>query len=223
MMESVPSLDKKYHLAFFIIEYVITVLFTLEYLLRIFTIKDKEDYIFSPFGIIDFLAIIPFYLSLFFPFLHFFVIIRMLRMLRIFRIFNLGDYMNDGKYIVSALRNSSRKIYIFLLFMVIFIIIMGSLMYVVEGGQNGFESIPQSIYWATVTITTVGYGDVSPTTPFGKFISILIMLSGYSIIAVPTGIMTSEFRHSMNQKNCNNCGEDNESDSIYCNKCGDKF
>ena len=223
MLETVPALDFKYHVIYYAIEFIITILFTVEYLLRIFTIKDKEEYIFSVFGIIDFLAIIPFYLSLFFPFMHFFVIIRMLRMLRIFRIFNLGDYMNDGKLIVTALKNSSRKIYIFILFMVIFIIIMGSIMYVVEGGKNGFESIPQSIYWATVTITTVGYGDVSPSTPLGKFISILIMLSGYSIIAVPTGIMTSEFRNSMAKKFCLNCDSENDQDAGFCKKCGGKM
>ncbi|MBS1570875.1 MAG: ion transporter [Bacteroidetes bacterium] len=223
MLETVPALDRKYHIIFYAIEFVITILFTAEYLLRIFTIKDKEEYIFSVFGIIDFLAIIPFYLSLFFPIMHFFVIIRMLRMLRIFRIFNLADYMNDGKFIVTALKNSSRKIYIFLLFIVIFIIIMGSIMYVIEGGKNGFESIPQSIYWASVTITTVGYGDVSPNTPLGKFVAILIMLSGYSIIAVPTGIMTSEFRNTMSRKKCNECGIDNEQDADFCKKCGNNF
>ncbi|MBS1549915.1 MAG: ion transporter [Bacteroidetes bacterium] len=223
MLETVPALDIKYHWWFYVVEFIITILFTIEYFLRIFTIKDKEEYILSPFGIIDFLAIIPFYLSLFFPFMHFFVIIRMLRLLRIFRIFNLADYMDDGKFIVTALKNSSRKIYIFILFMVIFIIIMGSIMYIVEGGKNGFESIPQSIYWATVTITTVGYGDVSPSTPLGKFLSIIIMLAGYSIIAVPTGIMTSEFRNSMNKKTCNSCQEENDSDALFCKKCGNKI
>jgi voltage-gated potassium channel len=220
MLESVPSMDSKYHFAFYLVEFTITILFTIEYLLRIFTIKDKEEYIFSLFGIIDFLAIIPFYLSLFFPFMHFFIIIRMFRMLRIFRIFNLADYMNDGKFIVSALKNSSRKIYIFILFIAIFIIIMGSIMYVVEEGKNGFESIPQSIYWATVTITTVGYGDVSPSTPMGKFLSILIMLAGYSIIAVPTGIMTSEFRNTMTKKPCLSCDKGNDEESKYCKYCG---
>ncbi|WP_187478247.1 ion transporter [Amniculibacterium sp. G2-70] len=223
MLETVPSLDIKYHKAFFIIEFLITILFTIEYFLRIFSIKDKREYILSPFGIIDFLSIIPFYLSLFFPVLHYFVIIRMLRMLRIFRIFNLADYMHDGRYIVSALKNSSRKIYIFLLFIAVFIILMGSIMYVVEEGKNGFESIPQSIYWATVTITTVGYGDVSPSTPLGKFLSIIIMLAGYSIIAVPTGIMTSEFRHSMNKRHCSQCDANNEEDANFCKNCGKKF
>lgn len=224
MLQSVPVLDRTYNVIFYRMELVITVFFTVEYLLRIFSIKDKEEYIFSPLGIIDLLSILPFYLSLIFPVAHFFVIIRMLRMLRIFRIFNLADYMNDGQYIVSALKSSSRKIYIFLLFLCIFIVIIGALMYVVEGGKNGFESIPQSIYWAVVTITTVGYGDVSPSTPVGKFISVIVMLSGYAIIAVPTGIVTSQLRHgSGERKACGRCGTKNETDARYCKACAEAF
>lgn len=225
MLETVPILNAKYHVLFYQIEFFITILFTIEYLLRIFSVKDKHEYIFSPLGILDLLSIVPFYLSIFFPVAHFFVIVRMLRMLRIFRIFNLADYMNDGQFIVEALKNSSRKIYIFLLFLSIFIIIIGALMYIVEGGQNGFESIPQSIYWAVVTITTVGYGDVSPATPLGKFISILVMLAGYSIIAVPTGIVTSEVRNlSRGKKSCTRCGNlDNDGNARYCKQCGEKL
>ena len=149
----------------------------------------------------------------------------MLRMLRIFRIFNLADYMHDGQYILRALSHSSRKIYIFLLFMVIFIVIIGALMYLIEGGKNGFTSIPQSVYWAVVTITTVGYGDISPATPIGKFLSIIVMLCGYSIIAVPTGIVTSEFRKGKRYHFvCGRCGnEDNDNDARYCKQCGEKF
>lgn len=225
MLETVPLLDVKYHRLFYNIEFFITILFTIEYLLRIFTIKDKHEYIFSPLGIIDFLSIIPFFISIFFPVAHFFVIIRMLRMLRIFRIFNLADYMHDGQYITAALKHSSRKIYIFLLFLSIFIVIIGAIMYIVEDGKNGFESIPQSIYWAVVTITTVGYGDVSPVTPIGKLISIVVMLAGYSIIAVPTGIVTSEIRSlSRSKKNCERCGNpENDDDARYCKRCGEKM
>jgi len=225
MLETVPVLDVKYHKFFYQIEFFITVLFTIEYLLRIFSIKDKNEYIFSPLGILDFLSIIPFFIGLFFPAAHFFVIIRMLRMLRIFRILNLADYMHDGQFIMSALRHSSRKIYIFLLFLCIFIIIIGGVMYVVEDGKNGFESIPQSIYWAVVTITTVGYGDVSPSTPLGKFISIIVMLAGYSIIAVPTGIITSELRNrGKSEKLCGRCqNKENDNDANYCKRCGEKI
>lgn len=225
MMESVPSIDIRFHTFFITLELLISVVFTIEYILRIITIRNKKDYIFSFFGIIDLLAIIPFYLSLFFPFTKFFLIIRMLRMLRIFRILNLMDFMNDGYLIIRALKNSSRKIYIFLLFLMIFSVIVGSIMFMVEGHKEGFESIPQSIYWAVVTVTTVGYGDVSPSTPLGKFFSILLMLAGYSIIAVPTGIVTAEMRNKRQnlEKICKRCGNDDiDDDANYCKKCGEK-
>ncbi len=225
MMESVKVFDAKLHRLFVILEIIITAFFTVEYVLRILTIKNKKAYIFSFFGIIDFLAILPFYLSLFFPITKYFLILRMLRMLRVFRIFNLLDFMNDGYFIVRALKHSSRKIYIFLLFLVIFSVIVGSLMFMVEGHREGFESIPQSIYWAVVTVTTVGYGDVSPGTPLGKFLSVLLMLAGYSIIAVPTGIVTAEMRNKRQnlEKVCGRCGnEDIDDDARYCKICGEK-
>lgn len=225
MVETIPIFILEYSKEFYYAEFFITIIFTIEYILRIICIKDREEYIFSPLGVIDFLSIIPFYISLFFPVWHFVAIIRMLRLLRIFRIFNLADYMHDGRFIVSALRQSSRKIYIFLLFMVIFIIMIGSLMYLIEGGKNGFSSIPQSVYWAVVTITTVGYGDISPATPLGKMLSIVVMLCGYSIIAVPTGIVTSEFRkQKKNGFTCNRCGnEDNDENARFCKICGEKI
>lgn len=225
MMESVKIYDAKLHQLFVVLEIIITAFFTVEYILRILTIKNKKAYVFSFFGIIDFLAILPFYLSLFFPITKYFLILRMLRMLRVFRIFNLLDFMNDGYFIVRALKHSSRKIYIFLLFLVIFCVIVGSLMFMVEGHREGFESIPQSIYWAVVTVTTVGYGDVSPGTPLGKFLSVLLMLAGYSIIAVPTGIVTAEMRNKRQnlEKVCNRCGNDDiDDDARYCKICGEK-
>ena len=225
MMESVSNFDVKLHSLFVILEIIITVIFTVEYALRIITLRNKKAYIFSFFGIIDFLAILPFYLSLFFPITKYFLILRMLRMLRVFRIFNLLDFMNDGKFIVTALKNSSRKIYIFLMFLIIFSVIVGSLMFMVEGHREGFESIPQSIYWAVVTVTTVGYGDVSPGTPLGKFLSVLLMLAGYSIIAVPTGIVTAEMRNKRQEleKACPRCGNDDiDDDARFCKICGEK-
>lgn len=225
MMESVSNFDAKLHSLFVILEIIITVIFTVEYALRIITLRNKKAYIFSFFGIIDFLAILPFYLSLFFPITKYFLILRMLRMLRVFRIFNLLDFMNDGKFIVTALKNSSRKIYIFLLFLIIFSVIVGSLMFMVEGHREGFESIPQSIYWAVVTVTTVGYGDVSPGTPLGKFLSVLLMLAGYSIIAVPTGIVTAEMRNKRQEleKACPRCGNDDiDDDARFCKICGEQ-
>ena len=226
MMESVPTLDKKFHVYFIISEWVISVFFTVEYWARIAVLKNKKHYVFSFFGIIDFLSLVPFYLSFFFPVTKYFLIFRMLRMLRVFRVFNLLDFMNDGSVIVRALRNSSRKIYIFLLFLIIFSVIVGSLMFMVEGGRPGFETIPQSIYWAVVTVTTVGYGDVSPITPMGKFFAVILMLAGYSIIAVPTGIVTAEMRNKRQNLEliCERCGnEDIDDDARYCKQCGKKL
>ncbi|ASW74235.1 ion transporter [Chryseobacterium piperi] len=226
MMESVPQLDKRFHFTFIVLEWIISLFFSIEYVLRIMVVKNKKSYIFSFFGIIDFLALIPFYLSFFFPITKYFLIFRMLRMLRIFRIFNLLDFMNDGYFIVRALKNSSRKIYIFLLFLIIFSVIVGSLMFMVEGGRTGFETIPQSIYWAVVTVTTVGYGDVSPITPMGKFFAVILMLAGYSIIAVPTGIVTAEMRNKRQnlEKICERCGNDDiDDDARYCKQCGKKL
>lgn len=223
MLESVPVLGERYRVLFFSIEFGITILFTIEYILRILCVKNPWRYILSFYGIIDLLSIAPFYLSIFYPTLYFMTIIRMLRMLRVFRVLNLADYMNDGKYITTAIKESSRKIYIFILFILIFITIMGSVMYLVEKGQNGFHSIPQSIYWAVVTITTVGYGDVSPVTPAGKFISVIIMLSGYAIIAVPTGIVTSHFKEQHKKNVCKRCDTSNDDDANYCKKCGERI
>lgn len=226
MMESVQVFDAQWHRLFVILEIVITTVFTVEYIMRIVTLRNKKEYIFSFFGIIDLLAILPFYLSLFIPITKYFIILRMLRMLRIFRILNLMDFMNDGYFIVRALKGSSRKIYIFLLFLVLFSVIVGSMMFMVEGHREGFESIPQSIYWAVVTVTTVGYGDVSPGTPLGKFLSVLLMLAGYSIIAVPTGIVTAEMRNKRQEigKMCDRCGNnDIDDDSRFCKKCGEKI
>ncbi|MBW3521896.1 MULTISPECIES: ion transporter [unclassified Chryseobacterium] len=226
MMESVPKLDKKYHVYFIVSEWIISVIFTAEYWARISVLKNKKNYIFSFFGIIDFLSLVPFYLSFFFPVTKYFLIFRMLRMLRVFRVFNLLDFMNDGTVILRALKNSSRKIYIFLLFLIIFSVIVGSLMFMVEGGRPGFETIPQSIYWAVVTVTTVGYGDVSPITPTGKFFAVILMLAGYSIIAVPTGIVTAEMRNKRQNLEliCDRCGnEDIDDDARYCKQCGKKL
>ena len=226
MMESVQLLDTKFHYLFLSIEVIISLFFTAEYILRIITIKNKKAYIFSFFGIIDLLAIIPFYLSLFIPITKYFLILRMLRMLRVFRILNLLDFMNDGYFIIKALKSSSRKIYIFLLFLVIFCVVVGSLMFMVEGHHPGFESIPQSIYWAVVTVTTVGYGDVAPTTPLGKLLSVLLMLAGYAIIAVPTGIVTAEMRNKRQELEliCPRCGNtDIDDDARYCKTCGEKL
>ncbi|HRP89795.1 MAG TPA: ion transporter [Edaphocola sp.] len=223
--ESVPVAILEYNAYFLISESILAFLFSVEYYLRIASIKNKKAYIFSTFGIIDFLSIISFFISLLFPQMHFLIALRLLRLLRIFRILRLIPYLEETIYILKALQNSYRKILIFLLFVFILSVIVGSVMYVIEGGREGFHNIPQSIYWAVVTITTVGYGDVAPITAGGKFISIILMLCGYGIIAVPTGIMVRETtRLRRTQKICKRCGcTDHDGDARYCKKCGERI
>ena len=218
----------RFHETFLVIEWIMSILFTIEYIVRVMIVKNKKDYIFSLMGIIDLVSILPFYISLFTPEAKYLMIIRLFRMLRIFRILNMMDYMDDGEYILQSLKHSSRMIYIFLLFITIIVLILGSLMYIIEGGKNGFTNVPVSIYWAVVTITTVGYGDISPVTPTGKLISMLLMLCGYSIIAVPTGIVSSQMKRCMNKGKgkviCNRCGNiDNDDNARYCKDCGEKL
>lgn len=215
-----------FHGVFWYLEWAMTLLFAIEYIIRIVIIKNKKDYIFSLMGIIDLISIISFFVGYITPEAKYLMIIRSLRMLRVFRILNMMDYMNDGHYILESLKCSARKIYIFLLFITIIVFILGSLMYVVENGRNGFENIPKSIYWAVVTITTVGYGDIFPTTALGKFISVILMLCGYSIIAVPTGIVTSQMKKTLDKgkKICSRCGNiDNDDDARYCKECGERL
>lgn len=225
ILESLPGNYSRNFNVFYISEWVLTIFFTLEYMLRLMCIKNNRAYILSTLGIIDLLALIPFYLSLLFPGAHFLLLIRLLRLLRVFRIFRLMEYLKDASYILNALRNSYRKIFIFLFFISIISVIVGAMMYVVEEGENGFKSIPESIYWAIVTITTVGYGDISPVTPVGKFFAIVLMLCGYSIIAVPTGIVSQELRRKQRAgKPCTRCGNpDNDADARYCKICGEKM
>lgn len=224
VLDSVEEID--FHGTFVFLEWIMTIAFTIEYIVRIIIVKNKRDYIFSLMGIIDFLSIFSFFVGVFAPEAKYLMIIRLLRMLRVFRIMNMMDYMNDGHYIIDALKCSARKIYIFLLFIIVIVFILGSLMFIVEGGQNGFNNIPVSIYWAVVTITTVGYGDISPITPLGKFISVILMLCGYSIIAVPTGIVTSQMKKQAERVKeiCQRCGNiDNDTDARYCKRCGEKL
>lgn len=224
MLDSIQYYHFRYGNLYLSIEWVISVLFSIEFFLRLFVLKNKKAYIFSTMGIIDLLSIVPFYLSIFLPETQYFVVIRLLRLLRVFRVLNMLDYMNDSKFITKALVHSSRKIYMFLLFIGIFVMLIGSLMYVVEKGQNGFSSIPESIYWAVVTVTTVGFGDITPMTPLGKFLSTVLMLCGYSIIAVPTGIVTAEMQQQQKRyKECERCGRKNEAEARYCIQCGEKY
>ena len=224
MLESIPAVQKGYSAFFLYFEWLLAIFFIVEYYLRLASIKNNRAFIFSAFGIIDLLTIVSFFISLVFPQMHFLVAIRMLRLLRIFRIFRLIPYLKEASYILKALQNSYRKIIIFLLFISIISIIVGSIMYILENEKNeGFKSIPQSIYWAIVTITTVVYGDVAPYTAFGKFISVILMLCEYGIIAVPTGIVVRNLDIIKKTKcECKNCGNsENDIDAKYCKRCGE--
>jgi voltage-gated potassium channel len=227
MTESVPALRARWGKELYLIEWGFTIIFTVEYLIRIYVVRVKRIYLFSFYGIIDFLAILPTYLNLLMPGMHYLLMVRLIRVLRIFRILKVVKYINEASYLRYALIASRRKIAVFLFVVLVLVVISGSLMYVVEGESNGFTSIPKSIYWAIVTLTTVGYGDISPQTPLGQMISIVIMLMGYSIIAVPTGIVTVELNRVKTISNtqvCEICGfSRHDDDALFCKKCGEKL
>ncbi len=183
-------------------------------------------YITSFYGLIDLLSVLPTYLSLIITGGQYLIAIRILRLLRIFRVFKLGKFLWASRYLMVAIRNSRHKIVVFLWFVMIIVVVMGSVMYIVEGPENGFTSIPISIYWAVVTLTTVGYGDISPQTGFGKFIASIIMIIGYGVIAVPTGIFAAEMARSQHAagNECKHCGNrHNDMDALYCKQCGEKL
>ncbi|MFO7605695.1 MAG: ion transporter [Desulfurivibrionaceae bacterium] len=228
MLDSVRSLNAQYGNFFYKVEWFFTLLFTCEYLLRLLCVARPLKYAASFFGIIDLLAIIPTYLSLFLPGAQYLLVIRIIRVLRIFRILKLAHYIGEANLLLQALRASSRKITIFLLTVLTLIIIFGSLIYIIEGEANGFTSIPRSIYWAIVTMTTVGYGDISPKTNLGQTLAALVMISGYSIIAVPTGIVSAEISQRSNRRirrsPCPACGSrDHDPAAVYCQYCGEKL
>jgi voltage-gated potassium channel len=229
MMDSVPELNRQHGRLFLILEWAFTGLFTLEYILRLVSIRRPQAFVLSPLGLIDLLAIIPSYLSFFLAGAQALLVLRVLRLLRIFRIFKLTRFLTEMDFLSGAIRASVRKIAIFMLAVISLITILGSVMYLVEGRQNGFTSIPDSIYWAVVTVTTVGYGDIAPVTPLGKFIASIMMLIGYGIIAVPTGIITSEFtmksmRDAHGVEVCPGCGrEGHDANAKHCKWCGAKL
>jgi voltage-gated potassium channel len=228
MMESVTDISIKYGNQLRLIEWIFTILFTVEYILRILSSPRPLKYIFSFLGIIDFLAITPTFLAIFFKGSQALIVIRSIRLIRIFRIFKLARYLSEAKIIARALKYSMPKITVFLVAVLSMVIILGALMYLFEGNQNsGFSSIPKSVYWAIVTLTTVGYGDITPETFMGQVISSIIMILGYGMIAVPTGIVSGEFiqasRSSLENLNiiCPDCGEENHDlQANYCKICG---
>ncbi|MGK4567702.1 ion transporter [Flavobacterium sp. 3HN19-14] len=225
MLESVASIQAKYGNELEIVEWIITVFFTLEYIGRIIAVKKPLKYIFSLQGILDLLATIPAYIDLIFPGLHFLVSIRAIRLLRIFRILKLGQFVGASDQLVEALKKSRMKIVVFLFSVIILCVILGTVMYIIEGPESGFTSIPVAVYWTIVTLTTVGFGDITPQTPFGQFVSMVIMILGYGIIAVPTGLVTAEFMSKRTADNntqvCPNCSADHHRDDAeFCYHCG---
>jgi len=229
MLESIDSLKAEYGQLFNIIEWMLTILFSLEYILRLYVVFKPWKYATSFFGIVDLLAILPSYLALFLGSSQAFLIIRALRLMRIFRILKLGHFLSEGKVLATALKASVNKITVFLFFILILVTILGAFMYLIEGGTNeDFANIPLSIYWAIVTLTTVGYGDITPATPPGQFLAAIIMILGYAIIAVPTGIVTGELiKHKSavtNTRACRFCGaEGHDDDAVHCKYCGERL
>lgn len=230
MLESVTDISNNYAYELNLVEWIITILFTLEYVARIVILKKPSEYVFSFYGIIDFLSTIPKYISLFFVGSHAFIALRALRLLRVFRILKLARFIGEGNQLINALKASRAKISVFLLAIFMLCIILGTIMYTIEGGSGGgFTSIPRSVYWAIVTLTTVGYGDIAPVTPFGQFIASIIMILGYAVIAVPTGIVSSEMTKDhknihLNTQNCSHCtASDHKDNAEFCYDCGEKL
>ncbi|NOU58901.1 ion transporter [Marinifilum caeruleilacunae] len=228
MLESVPSIENKYHDILKIAEWIITIIFSIEYIVRIWIVRHPRKYIFSFYGMIDLLSVLPSYLALVFAGTQGLMVIRALRLLRVFRILKLNRYLKESAVIIRALRESRYKISVFLFGVLTLVIIIGTVMYLVEGAEHGFTSIPRGIYWAVVTLTTVGYGDISPETSVGQFLASMVMIIGYAIIAVPTGIVTAELtKHSQKETSSRVCPEclteGHNHDAKYCNECGTKL
>ena len=229
ILDSVQDLHAKHGAALKWLEWFFTIVFSLEYILRLMSIKRPLRYAMSFFGIVDFLSILPTYLSFFFLGTQQLLVIRILRILRVFRILKLVQFTNEAQLLTNAISNSRHKIFVFFFFIITILVLFGSLMYLIEGPQNGFDSIPHGIYWAVVTLTTVGYGDIAPHTVLGRIVASLIMLTGYSVIAVPTGIFTAELNKEVKRtrdqarvcKTCNLRGHTQK--AIYCRRCGEEL
>jgi len=231
MLESVDSLHNKYGRLFLYAEYIVTALFSIEYVLRIWTTERRFGYITSFYGIVDFVSLVPTYLQFLFPWANMFSIVRGMRLLRIFRIFKLVRYVNESRVLIDALQASRAKITVFIIAVLMVVSIIGTAMYLIEGDEGNFTSIPKSIYWAIVTVTTVGYGDIAPLTPIGQMLASILMILGYGIIAVPTGIVTSEMVSSKDPeveeakyRVCDVCEKtDLPINAKYCLRCGNNL
>jgi voltage-gated potassium channel len=228
LLESVASVRAWVGPTLRALEWGFTILFTIEYVLRLASVERPLRYARSAYGVIDLVAILPTYLSAIFPGAQSLLVVRLLRLLRVFRVFKLAEYLRESKTLGQAIRASMRKIAVFLLVVVTIVIVVGTLMYVIEGERHGFSNIPLSIYWAVVTLTTVGYGDLAPATTLGRALAMLLMLTGYGIIAVPTGIVTVELTRAsaapVSTQACPGCGLGaHEHDAVYCRRCGTKL
>ncbi|MCT4535196.1 ion transporter [Halodesulfovibrio sp.] len=224
---SIPSVAAEYWFAVNYLEFFFTVLFTIEYLLRIWCTPSPKTYITSPFGVIDFLSVAPTWVTILFPVFPSLALLRLFRVLRILRLVKLLQYLNDTHLMLQILRNSRRRIAVLSLWIMVLVVIFGTLMYVIEGQEHGFTSIPTSIYWAIVTLTTVGYGDITPQTVLGKVVASLIMLIGYSMIVILAGVISQGFidaKKEIGEMNCSSCGtQDHSPDAVYCKRCGKRL
>ena len=228
MLESVSSIRHEYSALIKTVEWGFTILFTIEYIFRIICVSRQTRYIFSFYGLVDLLAIAPTYLSVFFPGVHYLVTIRALRLLRVFRVLKLVLYLRESEIILKALISGRRKITIFIFAVITLVCLLGSSMYLIEGEASGFTSIPRSVYWAIVTLTTVGYGDIAPKTGLGQFLAARVMILGYAIIAVPTGIFTAEIVGAAGQidktRICPGCQKSgHDYNAVHCKLCGEKL
>lgn len=226
ILETQPGMPVWFGRSLTILEYVFTAFFTAEYVLRIYCSPQPRRYVLSFFGIIDLLATLPFYLAFFFPGIRYVMVLRSFRLIRVFRVFKLFNFLDEGNLLLRSLQASFNKIFVFFLFIVVLVISIGTVMYVVESGQpdTGFTDVFTGIYWATVTLTTVGYGDITPVTTLGRLLSTLVMLTGYTIIAVPTGIVSAALidTHRRSRKHCPVCGETLVQGARFCTHCGHK-
>ncbi|MEH6482607.1 MULTISPECIES: ion transporter [Pseudomonas] len=226
MLDSIQGVHSQYKSLMSGLEWMFTALFAAEYLVRIYCSPKPLRYIFSFYGLIDLLAILPGLLILLFPSAQYLLIVRVIRMMRVFRVLKLSPYLRQANFLMTALRGSRQKIIVFFSCIAVLVTVFGTLMYVIEGPEHGFTSIPKGIYWAVVTLTTVGFGDIVPKTALGQFLSTLVMITGYSIIAVPTGIFTAELATAMNggeglERECPSCKKpSHEPNAAFCNRCG---
>ncbi len=225
ILDSIEGVHREYAGLFAYIEWGLTAIFAVEYLLRLYCSPKPLRYAFSFYGLVDLLAIVPGILAIYYSDAQYLMIVRVIRMLRIFRVLKLRPYLSQANYLLAALRGSRQKIIVFLLSVATLVTVFGTLMYVIEGPEHGFTSIPMGIYWAIVTLTTVGFGDIVPKTPLGQMISALVMITGYSIIAVPTGIFTAELANAMRgerqTRKCPVCAKgDHDNEAAFCSRCG---